>query len=76
MSNEEHNVNGHVFSLCSFFTLPRWKTVFSLDRERDALFAEHYLQSTAVAEFFTPWFVPYEHFIPVRPDLADLLLFV
>jgi hypothetical protein len=29
-------------------------------------------QSTAFAEFFTPWLVPYEHFIPVRPDLADL----
>ncbi|KAJ6574551.1 glycosyl transferase family 90-domain-containing protein [Mycena capillaripes] len=28
--------------------------------------------STAFAEFFTPWLVPYEHFIPVRPDLADL----
>ncbi|KAJ7915958.1 glycosyl transferase family 90-domain-containing protein [Mycena leptocephala] len=29
-------------------------------------------KSTAFAEFFTPWLVPYEHFIPVRPDLADL----
>jgi hypothetical protein len=32
----------------------------------------HSAQSTAFAEFFTPWLVPYEHFIPVRPDLADL----
>ncbi|KAJ7480373.1 glycosyl transferase family 90-domain-containing protein [Mycena galericulata] len=29
-------------------------------------------KSTAFTEFFTPWLVPYEHFIPVRPDLADL----
>ncbi|KAF8186581.1 glycosyl transferase family 90-domain-containing protein [Mycena galopus ATCC 62051] len=29
-------------------------------------------KSTAFAEFFTPWLIPYEHFIPVRPDLADL----
>ncbi|KAJ7915979.1 hypothetical protein B0H13DRAFT_2451727 [Mycena leptocephala] len=29
-------------------------------------------ESTAFAEFFTPWLVPYEHFIPVRPGLADL----
>ncbi|KAJ7220860.1 glycosyl transferase family 90-domain-containing protein [Mycena pura] len=29
-------------------------------------------KSTAFAEFFTPWLVPYEHFIPVRPDLSDL----
>ncbi|KAJ7669971.1 glycosyl transferase family 90-domain-containing protein [Mycena polygramma] len=29
-------------------------------------------KSTAFAEFFTPWLVPFEHFIPVRPDLADL----
>ncbi|KAJ7065465.1 glycosyl transferase family 90-domain-containing protein [Mycena amicta] len=30
-------------------------------------------KSTAFAEFFTPWLVPYEHFVPVRPDLADLV---
>ncbi|KAK7051795.1 CAP10 domain-containing protein [Favolaschia claudopus] len=29
-------------------------------------------KSTAFTEFFTPWLVPYEHFIPVRPDLSDL----
>ncbi|KAF7369398.1 CAP10 domain-containing protein [Mycena venus] len=29
-------------------------------------------KSTAFHEFFTPWLVPYEHFIPVRPDLSDL----
>ncbi|KAJ7480350.1 hypothetical protein B0H11DRAFT_2421163 [Mycena galericulata] len=29
-------------------------------------------KSPAFTEFFTPWLVPYEHFIPVRPDLADL----
>ncbi|KAJ7177030.1 glycosyl transferase family 90-domain-containing protein [Mycena filopes] len=29
-------------------------------------------KSTAFTEFFTPWLVPYEHFIPVRPDLEDL----
>ncbi|KAJ7087520.1 hypothetical protein C8R44DRAFT_893220 [Mycena epipterygia] len=29
-------------------------------------------KSTAFTEFFTPWLVPFEHFIPVRPDLADL----
>ncbi|KAJ7757200.1 glycosyl transferase family 90-domain-containing protein [Mycena maculata] len=30
-------------------------------------------KSTAFTEFFTPWLVPYEHYIPVRPDLADLV---
>ncbi|CAK5275152.1 unnamed protein product [Mycena citricolor] len=29
-------------------------------------------KSTAFAEYFTPWLIPYEHFIPVRPDLSDL----
>ncbi|KAJ6525381.1 glycosyl transferase family 90-domain-containing protein [Mycena capillaripes] len=29
-------------------------------------------KSTAFVEFFTPWLIPYEHFIPVRPDLSDL----
>ncbi|KAJ7911727.1 hypothetical protein B0H13DRAFT_2480182 [Mycena leptocephala] len=29
-------------------------------------------KSTAFAEFFTPWLVPFEYFVPVRPDLADL----
>ncbi|KAJ6574546.1 glycosyl transferase family 90-domain-containing protein [Mycena capillaripes] len=29
-------------------------------------------KSTAFSEFFTPWLIPYEHFIPVRLDLADL----
>ncbi|KAJ7665004.1 glycosyl transferase family 90-domain-containing protein [Mycena rosella] len=29
-------------------------------------------KSTSFTEFFTPWLVPFEHFIPVRPDLADL----
>ncbi|KAJ7041646.1 glycosyl transferase family 90-domain-containing protein [Mycena alexandri] len=30
-------------------------------------------KSTAFTEFFTPWLVPFEHFIPVRPDLSDLM---
>ncbi|KAF7309376.1 CAP10 domain-containing protein [Mycena indigotica] len=30
-------------------------------------------KSTAFAEFFTPWLIPYEHFIPVRVDLSDLV---
>ncbi|KAF7323672.1 CAP10 domain-containing protein [Mycena kentingensis (nom. inval.)] len=30
-------------------------------------------KSTAFTEFFTPWLVPYEHFIPIRPDLSDLV---
>ncbi|KAJ6504032.1 hypothetical protein DFH09DRAFT_1440296 [Mycena vulgaris] len=29
-------------------------------------------KSTAFTELFTPWLVPYVHFIPVRPDLEDL----
>ncbi|KAJ7688015.1 hypothetical protein B0H17DRAFT_1203215 [Mycena rosella] len=27
---------------------------------------------TSFTDFFMPWLVPFEHFIPVRPDLADL----
>ncbi|KAJ6628287.1 glycosyl transferase family 90-domain-containing protein [Mycena sp. CBHHK59/15] len=30
-------------------------------------------KSTAFNEFFTDWLRPYEHFLPVRPDLADLV---
>ena len=30
-------------------------------------------QSTAFSEFFDPWLRPYEHFIPVAPDLSDLV---
>ncbi|KAJ7620445.1 hypothetical protein FB45DRAFT_930229 [Roridomyces roridus] len=29
-------------------------------------------KSTAFTEFFTPWLRPWEHFVPVRPDLGDL----
>ncbi|KAJ7255643.1 glycosyl transferase family 90-domain-containing protein [Mycena rebaudengoi] len=30
-------------------------------------------KSTAYTEFFAPWLRPYEHYIPVRLDLSDLL---
>ncbi|KAF7289046.1 CAP10 domain-containing protein [Mycena chlorophos] len=30
-------------------------------------------KSTAFAEFFSPWLVPYEHYIPVQLDLSDLV---
>ncbi|KAJ7670393.1 glycosyl transferase family 90-domain-containing protein, partial [Mycena rosella] len=30
-------------------------------------------QSTAFIEFFSDWLVPYVHYIPVRPDLSDLV---
>ncbi|KAJ6625152.1 glycosyl transferase family 90-domain-containing protein [Mycena sp. CBHHK59/15] len=30
-------------------------------------------KSTAFEEYFNDWFLPYEHYIPVKPDLSDLL---
>ncbi|KAJ7766055.1 glycosyl transferase family 90-domain-containing protein, partial [Mycena metata] len=30
-------------------------------------------KSTAFAEFFNDWLIPYEHYIPVLPDLSDLV---
>lgn len=31
------------------------------------------LQSTVFDEYFNDWLRPYEHYIPVLPDLSDLL---
>jgi hypothetical protein len=30
-------------------------------------------QSTIFTEFFSQWVRPFEHYIPVRPDLSDLV---
>lgn len=31
------------------------------------------MQSTVFEEYFNDWIRPYEHYIPVKPDLSDLV---
>ncbi|KAJ7499924.1 glycosyl transferase family 90-domain-containing protein [Mycena latifolia] len=60
------DLDGNAFSGRYLGLLRSGSLVFKADRELDG-------QSTLFTEYFADWLRPFEHFIPVLPDLSDLV---
>jgi hypothetical protein len=71
------DIDGNTFSGRFLNLLKSGSLVFKVHTRSQYLLEQTYifvgLQSTVFEEYFNDWIRPYEHYIPVKPDLSDLV---